>query len=626
MKKLLLPALLLGLGFTVSAQQENNLIRLNTSNRSDLLRTMPLMKIDADVSPEIKVNPLVKSRSGMNKFNETLIGSSIYDLQTNSSTGTRIIKHDDGNISAVWTMAHQSGYADRGTGYNFYNGTSWSGLPTTRIENDRTGWPYIGVTANGKEHVFSHNTTIDVIHHSSRATKGTGAWTQSTTAIPSAIPEGNYWPRIAVSGNYIHIIAITYPVASGGQLYQGQNGALVYSRSSDGGQTWDILNHIIPEIDINNYLGFSADDYAIDAREDIVVIAFGGWRYDVGILKSTDRGTTWSKTIASQFPIPLYDQTTMITDIDNDGIADTLYTCDGSIDIALDKNNKTHLSWGRMRVIDSDEAGNMSYFPYMSRGLMYWNEIMTTSAPILIADLMDRNDDGEFTFPQVSSGTWPFGTYYASLTSHPSIVCDEKEVYITFSAVVEDVENTGISKLYRHMFITKAAYTDLTTWQEPVDMIIDEYTEAVFGSAAKNSDDYIHLIYQQDPNPGHALSGTPAGSIDPDNVGKPSEIVYVKIPKSLTVGIEEVKKEDATHTLFPNPAKNHVMVNLNSSNEQVATFSILNFVGQTVFFQNVNLTSGVNSVQINTQNLNPGLYLVSVNIGGQDAVSKLVIQ
>ena len=52
-----------------------------------------------------------------------------------------------------------------------------------------------------------------------RNTKGTGVWTESLIPAPSGtIPS---WPRIAVSGNTIHVLAANPSPAGGGPIYQG---------------------------------------------------------------------------------------------------------------------------------------------------------------------------------------------------------------------------------------------------------------------------------------------------------------------------------------------------------------------------------------------------------------------
>ncbi|MBI3518166.1 MAG: hypothetical protein HY062_02250 [Bacteroidetes bacterium] len=66
---------------------------------------------------------------------QTIIGHTWYDLESNASVGDRIYVNPDGSIAACWTMEPDLGagdpgttYANRGTGYNYYDGSAWGCL------------------------------------------------------------------------------------------------------------------------------------------------------------------------------------------------------------------------------------------------------------------------------------------------------------------------------------------------------------------------------------------------------------------------------------------------------------------------------------------------------------------
>src|ERR1043165_2836540 len=70
------------------------------------------------------------STPGTRSFTPVNIGTTWYQNQTNSSICNRIIKNSDGTICATWTFAALSTWADRGTGYNYFDGTSWGPAPS----------------------------------------------------------------------------------------------------------------------------------------------------------------------------------------------------------------------------------------------------------------------------------------------------------------------------------------------------------------------------------------------------------------------------------------------------------------------------------------------------------------
>ena len=60
--------------------------------------------------------------SSLRGLTTTFIGTTIYDLQTNGSTSTRLW-NNGGKLSATWTYSNgdpASNYLDRGTGYNYF--------------------------------------------------------------------------------------------------------------------------------------------------------------------------------------------------------------------------------------------------------------------------------------------------------------------------------------------------------------------------------------------------------------------------------------------------------------------------------------------------------------------------
>jgi hypothetical protein len=91
---------------------------------------------------------------------ETVVGNTLYDLQSNGSVGDRIVVNADGSIATCWTIEPTDGsgsYANRGTGYNYFNGSTWGAAPTARIENARVGWGNVADTRTkgeiGRAHV-----------------------------------------------------------------------------------------------------------------------------------------------------------------------------------------------------------------------------------------------------------------------------------------------------------------------------------------------------------------------------------------------------------------------------------------------------------------------------------------
>lgn len=641
MKKQLLLGVALGVCFGASAQTKTTAsgqlvptLKPAVSNKVATYKPFSGEAVYPSAAPAVHGIAHPHNASSQAKaYTSTVIGSTIYDLQTNASIGNTVVLNPDGTISAVYNLSTASsasaGTPDRGTGYNYFNGSSWGANATVRTESVRTGWPSIGVTSSGKEITVSH--LADGSSHNiimmSRPTKGTGAWTQTSTGIADT------WPRMVVGGSNgqtVHMIAESQGASPTNPPYMGMISALTYSRSVDGGTSWDINRSVIPQIDASNYYHFNGDDYDVDVKGDTVAIVAGGLDVDVVLLKSVDGGTTWAKTVIKQFPIPMFDATTMISDVDGDGTADTVNTNDGSLQVLLDDNGMAHVWYGNMRMINQSPSstGAVSYFPGTD-GLMYWNESMGSSPAVMIAAALDLDGDGTLNVTA-------FGTYYVSLTSMPSASIDASgNIYLSYASIYEGLSDDGTvggGKSYRHTYLMRSSDHG-ATWCDPMDItdpFASDYVEGVFGALTRNSDGNVHLIFQRDASPGHGLSGTPAGSTDPQS--GPSDIVYVQMPTSdlscVTTGINENKPSlNAALNLYPNPATENATLEFNVPAKGNVNIKIYNVTGQVVAqVTNQDYAAGKFNISLDLSKFNAGIYMINMTTAQGTSTQKMIVK
>ena len=559
-------------------------------------------------------------------MDEVLIGTTTYDLQSNASVDNRLIRHSDGTISAAWTMSAQyaSAYTDRGTGYNYYDGSSWGSNPTARLENSRGGWPSMLTTGSGKEISITHNTDNGYLLMTHRPSKGSGSWTEQI--ISSQDSNGVYtdiiWNRAVTgggNGESIHMVGVIAPSGLGGTIWNGLDGALVYYRSQDGGVTWDTKDLQLPTLDTSKYVGFNGDDYAIAAQgETVVVVYFGGWDDSV-LLKSTDNGNTWTSTVFLDFPVDKYTADDGL-DLDGDGVMDSLYTTDGSGTVLLDNNGTAHIFFGNMRVLDADLTdGQSSYFP-STNGLIYWNENMGaddyannpitspslwySSLPQMITSAQDLDGDGVLNYVD-------YPLYYTSLTCMPSAGIDNNgNIFVSYSSMMENIDNG--SQNYRHVHVVKSMDGGIT-WSNPKDVTPHDMwagaQECVFARMDRNVDDKIRLIYQKDFEPGLAVRG------DEDIIDL-NEIIYLELDTtelSLTSTSISENNIKLDFSVYPNPANDKITLEFLSDNSNMINLSITNIIGAKIKEFSVIPSSGFNRLNVDLNDMSNGVYFVNFN-------------
>jgi hypothetical protein len=101
---------------------------------------------------------------------------------------------------------------------------------------------------------------------------------------------------------------------------------------------------------------------------------------------------------------------------------------------------------------------------------------------------------------------------------------------------------------------------------------------------------------------------------------------YFKKQKLFTVGLlDQTKKTIAKLAVYPNPASDLLQVVLDNQELSSATLRILDLNGRLVAEQNYSVVKGMQELQIPVQQLNEGVYIVSLESDGYIAVSRIII-
>ena len=386
MKKVLFVTLALAIGMTGFAQTKNLPVKAEKKMTGKASIYKKAFKGIED-APSMEFSHSQAAPVNSSKDAEYLVDHQTmlthYDLQANGFVANRMHRFEDGTVGIVATYAQASNYSDRGTGYNYYNGSEFlwdceeNPIPG-RIEGMKTGWPCYAQYGDKGEMIIAHQAIDDVttvLNIYTRENKGEGEW-QGPITLPN--PEAlcpvhmMTWPKLATSGanhDIIHILAADQDSDNLGDTY------LFYTRSTDG-ENWTTT--FIPTLEEWETKAYSSDYYALAANGDhVAILLVGDVMAHTYVIKSDDNGETWKQ-------IEVWHNPYGGLDWENDeasvfGCEDCDIYCTGPETgaIAIDNNGMVHCAFSAHEFYH-DELGTSYTFAHGKGvdGIFYWNESM----------------------------------------------------------------------------------------------------------------------------------------------------------------------------------------------------------------------------------------------------------
>ncbi len=553
------------------------------------------------------------------KLSQAIIGQSNFDLQTYNSIEQRLYAYPDGTVGATWMMAFEPDWPDRGIGYNYFDGSSWGSYPTESIASVRTGWAgYAPLGAQGEVAVGHANIDNEWgLLFCKRDVKGTGDWEEFFLNGPEP-GVGIVWPAITSGGEnheVLHILGLTT-----GNEYMGQGAALLYSRSSDGGETWDIQHHFFEEIGPDYFPSIGAENYAFaQPRDGIVAFSVGFDDGHGGIFKSTDNGDTWTYT--EVYNSPFYPATGEYTDPFGAG--------DGSQALSIDSEGTVHLVYGRMRHV-YDETGAAFYYP-ATDGVIYWNENMPPLDTAIISTytLEYLAENGNLVGQVVGdgiAGLIDFPAYFMSLTSHPQILIDGMDrIFVIWSGVAPEFSN-GLYN-YRHIYGNSSSDGGLT-WngiEDLTDELVFLFSECAYPALAPNIvNGELHFTFQEDGEPGIFVWAASQTEITSNS------IQYLSIDTEVLTGTGAAAAGVSGPVVgqnYPNPFLDATWIEVKLDRPMEVGFSVTDISGRTVHTEVIeNNGSTTHRIRFDRQQLTGGVYYYTVSTGSGSFSGKMIIQ
>ena len=680
MKKFFLLSLSLVLGFSAFAQVRASKAAKDFSVTAQKPSAERI--IDAPAAEGIQYQmpqSVMSSRATYEYFDEFESIVTNYDLQSNSALGNRIAVWPDGTaaFTATWDHSGNNQYPDRGTGYNYYDGSEMGEMPEVRQEPVKSGWPSLAACGNG-ELLASHATGVNLYY---RPTKGEGTWTLVKNW--GASYGSPTWPRVVVSGpnnEYVHLVMCKQNNigTSANPIYENH---IYYVRMTRNGDTFEETIEFadFPGLD-NSADGdyrnqLSADDYVMAANGDNVAVMFSSYTTEVFYMISHDNGATWERQIIAPYPILGTDGNPVhAIDFEDypEGMTDSINTSDNSHSIAIDNDGVVHAAFGlfHWKVADSD---SYTYWPVYGFGMVYWNSnyvnpqggheipifgtfdgdaahtewqangVGYTLMPERIAELseadgnegnlrifalIDEDGDGYYGGYENSTGaTWHYRTF--GCASMPGVSVDENGDLIIVYNVWSEVrvcQTTSFS--YRSAYVT--CKLDGEWYDDAINLgedFIHEYDEVYATTASpKAYNGEFWVMYNADENQGLFLD---INDNYPDsNGGVMTENVMwaVKVTPRLGINDNDAVNPMTAVRAYPNPATDVLTLEINASMASDMNVSFYNITGQKVMSKMISVNTGINSASINVNELESGVYFCSVTANGFNKAVKVIVK
>lgn len=588
------------------------------------------------------------TRRGVNYAGFVKVGTSFYDLQTNSSMGRRIILNDDGTVAVTWTTSptDAANFPQRGSGFNI-KGTNgqWSPASGTRVEsNDRTGWPNLAKLSNGNIITIGHFATSGGFYRTESPSPNTRPSGTSQNILVES-PFKPIWGRMDNNGDTLHLIcSYTDSAASGERRAPTRKGIfapMVYSRSFDGGLTWNKAHEMLPNYDSSITNNGGADQYSICVKGRTVAIANSDHLQGVIIWKSTDAGTTFKRMLADSFAYAPYNSKKLMLD--------TPFTSDGSVEVLIDNSGSVHAFWGLGRVLNTDTTDeSYSFFPGV-QGIVHWKEGDPSGGNLIAAGgSFDRDGDGinaleAATTAALVSGAIPTTgnlstvarlTNTSAMRSPSSGIDANGNIFVVFSVPIERDISDFVAN-YRDIAIVHSTDGGVT-WAAPQNITQALGQEDDFASMAKTVDNFVHVVWQADGQCGNNLSNN-----DPNFGNHPvdnNDILYQAIPVAdilagnigMQFGLSTKRPNTGNLSVvgnnYPNPFTGTTQVMVYLSQPGTINWTVRNMNGQVVKQgADKQLSRGNHMISMNCSNLPSGIYTYTLVAGGSSVSKKMII-
>jgi hypothetical protein len=525
------------------------------------------------------------------------IGTTLYEHQTNGSTGNRIAVCNDGSIYMSWQNLYESP-SERHVHYAWFDPTGTE-FETGRVDiGEDAGYTTLDIIYGNRAAIVYHSASQDdstlvtlAIDHNYIHDFEIFDPPDTVYPVTPESPGACFWPYVAVSrfGN-IHIVMTENPLVSRPQR-------IAYTRSENGGVFW-------------------TDPVVVDTGmviSSVIDVSPVSDRTVIGLCKSQDTTTQWKNDVVyyesdDGLTWDFENGMVNITDYGND---DQLLWAFTDMDIIYDYDDYIHAVWNAV-LLDDDGIH------YPTR-LFHYSE-QTGEITLVTSDPTTENwlnIGGSWNLPICKMN---MGVY--EITGGPDAVFVSWTNFDT-----SDVAANGYGN--GELFMSYSIDNGLT-WTEPQNLTNSHTPNCLPGDCESDNwssladivDDSLHIMYINDK--------CPAASQRNEGVPTLNPVMYLAVPNPLITGIGTdeyaLPKNLSLDQNYPNPFNESTTISFSIQQTGKVKLEIFDITG--AFVQTLldeTLPAGEHHIAWNAADLASGTYLYKLTLSGKTTVRKAVL-
>jgi len=605
--------------------------QLDTEEQTNFYSSASQSQRGSNPSVQITGTMFSSSRNAL-----TLLVSQSNCMTANQALGIALFTH---RISADWSPAGvNSGYIEASWTNN--DGVTWDSMYWDNDGSALFRYPS-GAIINP-----AGNTTITNAWVAIAGPYTSGAWDgyylcadpiasgAGNTGTAFASPSYNSFPRIDIASYNDSSVWVTgglYADDDGTTaLAQGYRGATLNHGQWNGTQVIWSLDSLKPTFHTDGtgavdcytmtHLAFSADGqngYAVFFGVQAAATTPETRTFSPIVYNTTDGGLTWSSAWAPYdfSTMPVIAQNIFPTNVG--GFIKPWFSMNNGSDVIVDNNNQLHV----ICTIESGFSDSNDSLGYTGAptgfSTHYIYDVHTTGLNTWDAVLVDSIlTDATTTQSPFSDGS---AAYDLDARLQASVSPSRDHIFYMWADT--DPAIAGGENAYPNMYGVGIDWsTSMKTQKKQFTFSDDAYYHYNSNLALINGSTY---------------TVPSSNSIDRDNSHNTlttfdhyyiSGVNFDESEFTFPIGINEAVASFGTVGCYPNPANDVLNVNITLNNNEAVVITMYNALGQAVITESRNLNSGANNVQLNTTNLEAGVYFLSVNAGSATATSKVVVQ